>query len=209
MLFFENHLTNKAGFILLFLSAVSSAFAVSTKTNSWLLIYVLLLGQLLFCDRGRLVNWKETVTKTCLWFFLFVGTYIYLQPELWTSPTAGFVRFFSQRLAQQNQFVHSFGTVGFFEYHKWLVELSAQSNHVVITIIKVTVLLIALIKFIKIFLTNFSKTNFLIKQLIIVTPIWLFFFFSARIGFDRYAIWPIIILAIFSSWILTRKKLLI
>ncbi len=204
-LFFNTHINRKARFILLFLSAISAAVAVSTKINGWLLAYVFLIGQILLDHGYQWINWKIFLIKTGFWFLLFIGTYVYLQPELWTSIPNGLLRFFSHRFTQQDQFVYSFGAMGVFEYHKWLFALFTQSSHFIVIVFKYFFLLIALIKLIKVSISIFPKKIYLLKQVIIVGTIWLQFFYYARIGFDRYAIWPIIILTILSSWIITRQ----
>ena len=206
LLFFKNHMPRKMIFLLFLLSAITSAFAVSTKINGWLLIYVFLLGQLRFVHYDRRMHWKTAITQTCWWFFLFLGSYLYLQPELWSSPFAGFVRFFSQRLTQQHQFVQSFGSLGFFEYHQWLVELSVQSKQSIVTISKVIFLLFALIKSIQLAITNFKKRYTFLKHTIVIMPVWLFFFYYSKVGFERYAIWPILIITLLGSWTITQQR---
>ncbi|MBP9781266.1 hypothetical protein KBC89_01280 [Candidatus Woesebacteria bacterium] len=205
-LFFQDHLTEKRRFVLLFLSALSTAFAVSTKINGWLLLYIFLIGSITLSYQKQLTSWKNMIAQLCSWLFFFLGTYMYLQPELWTSSIAGLIRFFSQRLSQQDQFAQTFGALGLIEYHKWILKLSVQSHTYWIQISKGILVGITLIKSIQILVSDLSSKHFFTQRSVIYVPIWLFFFFYARIGFDRYAIWPIIILIFLSSWIVTRHN---
>lgn len=189
-------------FLLLFSSAITTALTASTKINGWILLYVFLLFQFANKNNSDSIRWSSILKQTALWGVLFIGTYVYLQPELWNDSLVGFQRFLSQRLTQQHIFARSLGVLNFLDYHYWLLKLFLESNSMASLLLKTASTLFFLFGII-----SFRKNSPLVKQIVywisLITPMWLFFYYYARIGFDRYALLPLIVIVLLASWIVS------
>ena len=194
--------SSRLRFLLLFSSAITTALTASTKINGWILLYIFLLFKFANKNNSDSIRWSSMIKQAALWAVLVIGTYVYLQPELWNDSLAGFQRFLSQRLTQQQIFARSFGVLNFLDYHYWLFKLFLESNYMASPLLKTASTLFFLFGII-----SFRKNSPLVKQIVywisLITPIWLFFYYYARIGFDRYALLPLIVIVLLASWIVS------
>jgi|GEM_PF-3123014 len=192
------------------ISFITTAFAASSKVNGWILPVLFFLVSL--AEEKR--NYKQVIKWSIVWLCLYLGTYIYLQPELWLKPIAGLSKFFLQRISQQSRFEINGLDLNFFEYHFWLFQLFIRSDKPIFYLLKVvvfyfvfsTVLLSTIIKYIR------CKTQITQELLVknvksilqkkscqysfIICVVWLSVFSYARIGFERYAMLPLLIIFI-------------
>jgi len=190
-------------------SAITAAIAASSKVNGWLLpiSYILLTTLNLLTEKNKI----KLIKETSLWFSLYCGIYFYLQPELWQQPIAGLQKYFYQRVVQQLRFEINSQNLNIFSYHYWLSSLVLESITKFTYSIKIIILaVISLDIFKKIILTKtisldklkqkvakFINNNY--KIYLIFTLIWFFIFLYAKIGFERYAMWPLVVVFIVVS----------
>lgn len=192
---------SKSSFLLIFLSSMASSLASSSKINGWILVFIF---NLLFLIKEKENN-KKMWQKIFIWNGIYFGTYIYLQPELWQNIIGGFVNFFSQRIEQQRKFLFSNKSYNFLEYHFWLIKLFISSANKIFTLTKTFIFITTLF----LFLMKVNK-NIIFKLssplLWILSVSWVFFFFYAQVGFERYAMWPLLILFLISANLLEKIK---
>jgi len=199
------NLSNKKSFLFTYLLAISSAFAASTKINGWFLIPLILV---FFTIKAILSNhvsiYKNVVLQRFILFSLiFIGTYWYLQPELWNFGFSGLMRFFSQRVIQHQKFVFSFGSFNIFEFHPWIFGLVFNSSFFNSTLKQLVFLLGGLGGLLGVIFKN-RNTMIFGKIVLISIWVWVSVFFYARVGFDRYGIWLVTLLVIFLAYGWTR-----
>lgn len=201
LLYMQSRSSPRVSFIFFFCSAVTAAFAAGTKIDGWLLV-VLATGLILSTNIRQLPPIHITM-QVGTWLLLFLGTYIYLQPELWGSIPSGLLRFFYHRLHQQQEFVEVYSTLSFAQYHVWLVSLLTQSSTKIIVVLKQLLLMFAGIGLLRSVVTKLpGQPSARISPATLVKLFvfsWIFFYWYARIGFDRYALWPLVLLATITS----------
>lgn len=198
-----NKLSSKKYFVLIYLLAISTALAASAKINGWFLIPLIAVFfsiKLIFSETNFLYKYKKVaLERFILWIITFIGTYWYLQPELWQNGFEGLIRFFSQRVSQHQRFIVSFGSFNVFEFHDWILRLlfssslftSALKNNIFI-LVGLSGLLLSVMK-------NYRRQTFR-KIMLISLWIWLSVFLYARVGFDRYGLWLVILLTVILSY---------
>lgn len=189
------------------LTALCTAAALTMKINSWLLLGIWLSSYLLLLLKMK--NYSiDSLIKPVVWILLVISSYIYLQPELWSQPLLGLQHFFMQRLWQQHAFEVSGNLMNIVDYHWWIVRLYVGTNFSV-AVVKVVLLELSLLGWIfKLYRNkkNFFKNKNGIYWLSLFIVIDLFCFSYARVGFDRYVLWPV---CIFSMVIATGVQQLI
>lgn len=186
---------SKLYFLLLFFSSITTALASSTKINGWFLIVVFLIQATVSLVEMKKPHFKKYFFSLAFWLFCFFSFYIWLQPELWNNPVQGLIKFFRQRYFQQMIFLAAFQQMNFFEYNLWILQLFIRSHHWVIGFIK-AVMLVS-IAGINVFLF-WSKKIFVIQKSSFfyqVLFLWIATFFYARVGFERYTLWAIMVLS--------------
>ncbi|NCN45812.1 MAG: hypothetical protein COU63_01920 [Candidatus Pacebacteria bacterium CG10_big_fil_rev_8_21_14_0_10_36_11] len=190
---------NKNNFIYLFISAITTALATSSKINGWILVIIFLIFNTIKLIKEEKINIKYFWQKNILWILIFINTYIYLQPELWNNSLIGIEHFFRQRITQQIIFSTT-TSLNFLNYHLWIIRLFIESHTKNISLLKLSLFIISLVSLL-IKLTT-QKINLDWKKTSIITCIiisWLFFFSYAKVGFSRYTMWPLVLLATFTS----------
>ena len=211
LLFYSIFKKNKYKKVTLILSSITSAIATSSKINGWILI-IISISVIMMIEKDA----KKMLKKLFSWLSLFIGFYIYLQPELWNYPISGFIRYFSQRIIQQMRFEIDSQSLNIFSYHYWLLKLYLGSKNEFLYLIKVGMLFfnsLLILRKIRLFLmlsfkkikekiNNFLKNNYLV--LLIFLLIWIIIFLYAKIGFERYAMWPLIVIFVISSRLIEK-----
>lgn len=207
ILFYSIYKKNKHENTFLLLSSITAAIAASSKINGWILPILFVL--IVMTQENKDV--KKVITKIFSWFAVFIGFYIYLQPELWQYPLLGLIRYTSQRVTQQINFELNSQSLNIVSYHYWLLELYLNSKNELFGLIKSVLLFVVSLflvkktltffilpsRIVKLELSNFLKTNYLLILTLLL--IWITIFLYAKIGFERYAMWPLLITFIITS----------
>ncbi|NCN03592.1 MAG: hypothetical protein GW942_00790 [Candidatus Pacebacteria bacterium] len=198
-LFWENiSLNNKSRFFLIFSSALLTSFAVGSKINGLILVYLFIIFKIIDLIFSKKIKILKSLYELTFWLLLIFINYLYLQPELGSGYISGFYRFISQRFEQQSRFYNVFGSLDILNYAILIIKKYLGDNFNILYLIKLMVLIIGLPYYFykKSMKSTSNREKSLDFSSIFISSILIFTY--ASVGFDRYLVIPIIILIIVS-----------
>ncbi|NCN87470.1 MAG: phospholipid carrier-dependent glycosyltransferase [Candidatus Pacebacteria bacterium] len=188
----------KLRFFLYFSSAIFTSFAMGSKINGLILLYLFVIFKIIDLIFTKKTKILKSLYELIFWLLLVLVNYLYLQPELGSQYLVGFYKFISQRVEQQTRFYNVSGSLDLFSYISLVIKRYLGDNLNIFFLFKLVTIIIGLPYFFKKILINARSSRNKILNFFTFLLTFILIFSYARVGFERYLVIPIILLILTS-----------